>query len=87
MGGTGSSGHLQNLLYQLREALISSVTKRREQILTILILTLAGFTWNERNRVRRFALLGATAAALLHLLIGKFGWFFRYESTSSSSAC
>jgi hypothetical protein len=46
----------------------------------ILFLTLAGLAWNTPQRVRRFALAGAAAAAGLHLLIGRLNWFFRYEA-------
>ena len=48
-------------------------------LLTILTVTLFAIAWNERVRERRFALFGAAAAGALHLLIGRFNWFHRYE--------
>ncbi|MGI4829786.1 MAG: hypothetical protein ACRYFU_16570 [Janthinobacterium lividum] len=48
-------------------------------LVAILFLTLAGVAWNERLRERRFALWGACLATGLQLLIGRFGWFHRYE--------
>jgi hypothetical protein len=74
-----SGGALQHLLAQLKDVAIHSLTERHRMLLSILFLTLAGITWNERLPARRFALGGATAAAGLHLLIGRFHWFHRYE--------
>lgn len=48
-------------------------------ILLVLFLTVAGLAWFEKDRARRFALAGAAIAAGLHLAIGRFGWFHRYE--------
>lgn len=48
-------------------------------LLLLLFLTLAALAWGERDRVRRFALGGAALATGLHLAIGRFHWFHRYE--------
>ena len=48
-------------------------------LLAILFFTLAGLAWYERDRERRFALWGSAAAGGLHLVIGRFNWFHRYE--------
>ena len=45
----------------------------------ILFITLAALAVRERVRERRFALSGAATAVGLHLLIGRFDWFHRYE--------
>ena len=45
-------------------------------VLAVLLLHLA---WHERTRPRRWALGGAAAAVLLHVVIGRNGWFTRYE--------
>ena len=45
----------------------------------ILFLTLLALALRERERVRKFALGGASTAVGLHLLIGRFDWFHRYE--------
>jgi hypothetical protein len=47
--------------------------------LLVLFATLVGLAWVQTERVRRFALGGAAAAAGLHLLIGRYGWSYRYE--------
>ena len=54
-------------------------TEPQRLMVLILCLTLAFLAWRERERVRRFALAGAAAAAALHLLVGRFDWFHRYE--------
>ncbi len=48
-------------------------------LLTVLLITLAVLSWGERDRLRRFALGGAALAAGLHLAVGRFHWFHRYE--------
>ncbi len=48
-------------------------------LLFVLFATLAGLAYAERDRVRRFALGGAAASVGLHILIGRYGWFYRYE--------
>ena len=63
----------------VKEMLVGVFTDRHRQILSILFLTLAGLAFYERDRSRRFALCGAATAAGLHLLVGRFGWFHRYE--------
>ena len=48
-------------------------------LVLILFLTLAFLAWRDTERTRRFAFGGAAIATLLQLLIGRFGWFHRYE--------
>lgn len=48
-------------------------------VLLLLVLTLVGLAWTETDRARKFAIAGAATAGLLHLIIGQFGWFHRYE--------
>lgn len=62
-----------------RDDLRATFTERHRMLVAILFLTLAAVSWNERQRERRFALWGAAAAAGLHLLVGRFHWFHRYE--------
>ena len=54
-------------------------TEPERLLVLILFLTLALLAWRERNRVHRYALGGSAAALGLHLMIGRFGWFHRYE--------
>jgi hypothetical protein len=47
-----------------------------------LLLMLVGLLWyvaRSREPIRRLTLAGVSAALTLHLLVGQFGWFFRYE--------
>jgi hypothetical protein len=57
------------------------VTANWPERLTLLLLCvmLLELGWGQRERVRRFTLLGAAAAGLVHLLVGPFGWFHRYD--------
>ena len=59
--------------------LYETFTERHRMLVAILFLTLAAIAWNEKVRERRYALWGATVAAGLHLLVGRFHWFHRYE--------
>ena len=45
-------------------------------VLTLVFISLA---WRERDRLRRYAFAGTASLGALHLLIGRFGWFGRYE--------
>jgi hypothetical protein len=47
--------------------------------LGVLFLLFAGLAWQAETRVRRFVFGGAAALGGLQLLIGRFGWFYRYE--------
>lgn len=76
----GQSGQLQGPVHHLLNAMAASWSARSARgLLTMMFLTLAGLVCFERDRVRRFALAGAASAAGLHLLVGTFGWFHRYE--------
>ena len=75
----GAEGFLQHGYLLVQDDLLQTLTERHRMIVAILFVTLAGIAWNERERVRRFALWGATAAAGLHLMVGRFHWFHRYE--------
>lgn len=74
--GSGWTGRLEQMG---RDTLTQNVTERHRMLVAILFFTLAGTAWVQQERARRFALWGATAATGLHLLIGRFHWFHRYE--------
>ncbi len=57
----------------------SPVIDPHRLLLALLVITLLAVAWNEPLRERRFALFGAAAAGVLHLIIGRFNWFHRYE--------
>ncbi len=54
-------------------------TEPQRILVLILFLTLAFLALRQTERARRFALWGAAAATGLQLLVGRFGWFHRYE--------
>ena len=54
-------------------------TDPQRLVVLILLLTLAFLAYRQTERGRRFALWGAAVATGLHLLVGRFGWFHRYE--------
>ncbi len=73
-----SAGALSHLFLSFKDT-AKAVLVPDHSILILLFLTLAGLAWREPDRTRRFALAGAALAAGLHLAIGRFGWFHRYE--------
>ena len=75
---SASAGALSHLLLVFSTTL-KQILVPDHSILVVLFLTLAGLAWGEHDRARRFALAGAAIAARLHLAIGPFGWFHRYE--------
>ena len=75
----GAHGLSQRGALLVYDSLYDTLSDPHRTLLAILFATLAGLAWKERERVRRFALAGAATAAGLHLLIGRFHWFYRYE--------
>ncbi len=79
-GGMASAGGgLQHGLMQATASVNGSLAEPHHMLVIVLFLVLLGLAWKERVRVRRFALWGATTAAGLHLAVGRFHWFHRYE--------
>ncbi len=74
-----ASGLKQSDLQQILDNLGRTFTEPQRLLVLILFLTLALLAWRERERVRRFAFAGSAATAGLHLLVGRFDWFHRYE--------
>ena len=70
---------LHHLVLLVASDLYQALSDPDHIVLLILFLSLCGFAWQEKDRARRFALAGAAIAAGLHLLIGRFNWFHRYE--------
>lgn len=73
-----NAGAVAHLSHQFMTTL-KQVLSPDHSLVAVLFLTLLGLAWCERDRPRRFALAGATAAAGLQLAVGRFGWFHRYE--------
>ena len=74
-----SAGPFSQALQTLRYSIKQTFLEPHRVLVAILFLTLACVAWKEKIRERRFALAGATLAVGLHLLIGRFHWFHRYE--------
>jgi hypothetical protein len=73
--GMGAVRHLASVFAtSFKQILVPERT-----VLLLLVLTLTGLAWSETDRSRRFAMAGAAISGALHLLIGQFGWFHRYE--------
>ncbi len=78
-GGVASGGLPHRLVQLLLDAIKGAVGQRDRLLLAVLFLTLADLARQTRDRVRRIALGAAALAAGLHLLVGQFNWFHRYE--------
>ncbi len=74
-----ANGTRASELLQVLANLARAFTEPQRLLVLILFATLAALAWHERVRVRRFALAGAALAVGLHLAIGRFDWFHRYE--------
>lgn len=74
-----SAGPVARAMLTLRYAVKQTFLEPRRMVVAILFLTLVCVAWHEKVRERRFALAGAALAVGLHLLIGRFHWFYRYE--------
>ncbi len=48
-------------------------------LMWMVIGALAFWTWREPAGPRRWLLAAATVVGVLHMMFGRFGWFFRYE--------
>lgn len=73
------SGAFSRALQFGEKDLYDTFAEPHRMLVTILFLTLLALAWKEHHRERRFALWGATVAAGLQLLVGRFHWFHRYE--------
>ncbi len=71
------------ILSLLRTNLHSDVREPEHFPILLLFFIFAGLTWKAATRERRFVFAGATTLAALQLLIGRFGWFHRYEVYAS----
>jgi hypothetical protein len=76
MGGGSAKARLLQMI-TTRIQLLTNWPERLTLLLLCAMLLELGL--GQRERVRRSTLLGASAAGLVHLLVGPFGWFHRYE--------
>jgi hypothetical protein len=70
---------LRRIANMFKAGFSSAVSEPMRYAMVVFFFTFIGLAWSARTRERRFALWGVTLAAGAHLLIGRFGWFFRYE--------
>ncbi|RSL16215.1 hypothetical protein EDE15_1726 [Edaphobacter aggregans] len=75
---TGTSP-VMSLLSGIRENVIQDLQHLERASMALLLLILLVLLWRERSRTRRFVIGGAAWVAAIQLLIGRFGWFHRYE--------
>jgi hypothetical protein len=67
-------------VFHLFSASIESALIEPERFpVVILLLFFVGLAWKARTRLERLVYGGAAAVGGLQLLIGRFGWFYRYE--------
>jgi hypothetical protein len=63
----------------LPKAILTAIKSSERWPLVILLFIFWRLAWMEKDRVRRFCFAGVGVVVGLHLLIGRFGWFHRYE--------
>ena len=79
-GVTGQNGGaLIGILAEWVRTMLLGFTEPERGPLIVLWLSLCRLAWTAREQMRRFAFGGAAAATGLHLLLGRYGWFYRYE--------
>ena len=79
-GDAYQSGSLpMKLLHLVTSSVISALTEPERYPMVIFFLVFAGLTWTASTVMRRYVFGAAFALAGVQLLIGRFGWFHRYE--------
>jgi len=77
---TSSKGVGSNLLSSITGNCLDYLRKYHRWPMTVLVLPLFALLWRERANPLHRAILGAvTLAMLLHMVMGSYGWFYRYE--------
>ena len=62
-----------------REGMLAAVLEPIRYSMVVLLLTFAGLAAKAQTRERRIIFGGVAFFAAAHLLVGRFGWFYRYE--------
>lgn len=68
-----------SFLLGIRDNLVLDVMHAERGSMVLLLIILLVLFWRERSRTRRFVIGAAAWVAAIQLLIGRFGWFHRYE--------
>ena len=74
-----SQGPLLRFIYIAGGNLVRGFSDQEYWPLDLLAAMLVHLWWKERDRERRWALGGATLAVVLQAVVGRNGWFTRYE--------
>jgi len=56
-----------------------AITKSARWPVLVLFLVFVPIFWQERVKARRYVFAGVLLVGIMHLALGRFGWFFRYE--------
>lgn len=88
-GGAGQGITGLHLLWELPLEAIRRTFTEFDRMVLLLVVTVLGYLGvTEQDKSRRMILAGVTLAALMHLLIGRFGLAHRYETyVVSFAAC
>ncbi len=79
-GSAFTSGSLPvKILTLLKGSIHQGLTTPERYPILVLFLIFAYLAYRADTRIRRYVYTGTAALGLLQLLIGRFGWFFRYE--------
>ena len=68
-----------SFLLGIRDNLVLDIMHTERSTMLLLLIVLLVLIFRERSRTRRFVIGAASWVAAIQLLIGKFGWFHRYE--------
>ncbi len=74
-----SGGPLYKMFRQLRSGAYQSLVDPERFTIVMLFLIFVGLAWTATTRPRRFIFAGAALLGGLQIVIGRFGWFYRYE--------
>lgn len=75
----GHASAIGNALSVIKDGALADIKTPTHWPLLLIFIGLLAISWFEASGIRRIAALAAASATLLHLLLGHFGWWYRYE--------
>ena len=72
-------GPLYKVFKQVRSDIFQGLVDPERFSMVVLFCIFVGLVWTAKTRLRRFVFLGAAFLGAAQILIGRFGWFYRYE--------
>lgn len=79
-GGVYNGGTAMYRMYlQLRTNIYQTLVQPNHFAVAVFFCMFAALAWKEKDRVRRYVFGAAAFLALMQCLVGRFGWFNRYE--------